>query len=664
MTFALAASLGFGASVGCSDDDAAHRIVLDDEFYDNVPDDGPNQGGHEYVPKEDGWEVILVPAMVTDVDIANKGSAKLRVQLVSIVDDDTLSEGVADQSVEWGIEDASQLVSLKRKQTFTNEVGVADVTLTAGAVEGNVTVVASNERSPKPVRFNVSVGPIPTGSMRAIASYSGYAPVKNYNLRLFDKKDVDCTVFGPNALPTAEPLMSADSMSTTFKDLSVEGNYSVVAYGYAENGAMVALGCTTSGTRIFEKQTSEVYVPMTTINLELASTYHVRSYFDFGDIVSSLGSVGKMITMITDFAADPGGQLYNILWNKLIRTALESFIPSWVVGGITTVLEWTGIDSKIANYLNDFVKSTAIGCKIGLFGCQLRSIVRTMELTGDLSIAKVGDLQLRGTNAYSGLSVYWRIGCENNPDPNCGRLHYSMDSLNLGTQVNVLEGTWNGSLSNGYDRIAIESHDLAMYYGKLVIYLINEILLPRVTDNKAHNFNDAIAYWINCNSMATWLANALKLTVPDWVPVFKGRVIWDGPGWDTTYGWCQSLSSGLGSLLNFASSMAALQKLQSNVAISGSGLMKDTSLDNVVDIIDSGRWSGNMTLTTEEDGTTKTTSTAVKGIWSAYNKENNGYCTYDKTNSDSDDQSCAFPPIDTSELVNDGLCKDYAACAK
>ena len=667
LALTLAASLCMTTAFGCSDD-AANKIVLDDDFYNDVPGEdngnagngsgGHGNGGHEYVPKDEGWEVVLVPAMVTDVEVANKGLANLRVQLVSIVDDETLSEGVADQSVEWGIENDSTLVSVRPSQTFTDENGIANVSVVAGAVEGNATVIASNERAPKPVKFNIAVGPIPTGNMRVIASYSGYAPVRNYSIRLYDKKEVDCSLFDATHLPTAEPLMTVDSPYATFQNLSIEGNYSAVAYGYAENGAMVALGCTITGTKIIEDQTSEVYVPMKTIDLDPTTTYHVRSYFDFGDIVSSLGSVGKMISMITNFAANPGGTLYDILWNDLILGAIKKAMGitgdgiSWL---LTQVLKLTSLEDKIIDFLNTSVTSNATGCKIGLFGCQLRNIVRTMELTGDLSIEKLGDLELKGTNAYSGLSVYWRIGCENNPDPNCGRLHYSMDSLNLGTQVNVLEGSWKGSLSNGYDRIAIESHDLAMYYGRLVTFLINNILLPRIA-NGATNFNDAIANWINCSSMAKWLDEHLDIDLAIWE--------WN-VSYDTGMSWCKSLSSTLGSVLNFASSMATLQKLNSNVSISGSGLMKDTSLDNVVDIIDNGRWNGSMTLTTKnDDGSTTTTSTAVMGIWSAYNKKNDGYCTYEKTASDSDDQLCAFPPIDTSALVTGGLCDEYAKCAK
>ena len=667
LALTLAASLCMTTAFGCSDD-AANKIVLDDDFYNDVPGEdngnagngsgGHGNGGHEYVPKDEGWEVVLVPAMVTDVEVANKGLANLRVQLVSIVDDETLSEGVADQSVEWGIENDSTLVSVRPSQTFTDENGIANVSVVAGAVEGNATVIASNERAPKPVKFNIAVGPIPTGNMRVIASYSGYAPVRNYSIRLYDKKEVDCSLFDATHLPTAEPLMTVDSPYATFQNLSIEGNYSAVAYGYAENGAMVALGCTITGTKIIEDQTSEVYVPMKTIDLDPTTTYHVRSYFDFGDIVSSLGSVGKMISMITNFAANPGGTLYDILWNDLILGAIKKAMGitgdgiSWL---LTQVLKLTSLEDKIIDFLNTSVTSNATGCKIGLFGCQLRNIVRTMELTGDLSIEKLGDLELKGTNAYSGLSVYWRIGCENNPDPNCGRLHYSMDSLNLGTQVNVLEGSWKGSLSNGYDRIAIESHDLAMYYGRLVTFLINNILLPRIA-NGATNFNDAIANWINCSSMAKWRDEHLDIDLAIWE--------WN-VSYDTGMSWCKSLSSTLGSVLNFASSMATLQKLNSNVSISGSGLMKDTSLDNVVDIIDNGRWNGSMTLTTKnDDGSTTTTSTAVMGIWSAYNKKNDGYCTYEKTASDSDDQLCAFPPIDTSALVTGGLCDEYAKCAK
>ena len=276
LTFMLAASLCLATAAGCSDD-SANRIVLDDDFYNNVPGDGEgsgnenNQGGGggggggtPYVPHGDSWEVVLVPAMVTDVDIANKGSAKLRVQLVSIVDDDTISEGVADQPIDWAIEDNVNLVTMKQRLTFTNELGVADVTVTAGSEEGDVRIIVSNERSPKPVYFNVSVGPVPTGNMRVVASYTGYAPIVNYSVRLYDRKDVDCSYFSPDDLPTAEPLMTADSSSATFKNLSIEGNYTAVAYGYAENGAMVKSIVTSSmSTEIAEAYGVKMFEALT-----------------------------------------------------------------------------------------------------------------------------------------------------------------------------------------------------------------------------------------------------------------------------------------------------------------------------------------------------------------------------------------------------------------
>ena len=119
--------------------------------------------------------------------------------------------------------------------------------------------------------------------------------------------------------------------------------------------------------------------------------------------------------------------------------------------------------------------------------------------------------------------------------------------------------------------------------------------------------------------------------------------------------------------------MGELQKANSNVEISGTALVIDTNADNVVDDIHSGRWSGSMTINTSDDaGNPVTTTTAVRGIWSAYNAENvktgegedEIYCSTPKSGKDSADQVCGYPTIDINSLVSSNMCKKYIECSK
>ncbi len=675
-TMAAIAALSLSL-MACDDDDASSTIEYedpDDPTTWDEPED-PTKDDPIVIPEEpeDGWEVLLVPAMATDIEIAQKAQTKLRVSLVSIVNDDTIGTGVQDKQINWIVaEDSKDYVVLKTAVSFTNEQGIAEVTLGAKDLEGSALVTATYKDAPKSVKFNVNVAPLPTGSMRAYASYSGYANPQNYSLRLYDSADVACDLFDPKYPPTETPLLKEDASSVVFDHLATDAKYTLVALGYGANGAVVAAGCTQAGTTVYANQTTEAFVSMSTVDLDPVSTYHVRSYFDFGDIVKGLGSVGKMVTMITDFVDAPGDQLYGYLMDA-VKVGLSQILPSAVASfaekAISFILDKTGVEDKLTDYIENLVLETKTGCQIGLFGCQLRNIVRTMELTGDLSIEKQGSLQLSGQNSYDGMSVYWRIGCENSTDPNCGRLHYSFKSLNLGTKVNALEGSWQGSLSNGYDRITIESHNLSMYYGKIVTYIIEKVLLPKIA-NGADDFQSAIEYWINCESIANKLSDWLTIThdeFPAWLKAITPKDWGINVSHDKAYGWCSTAAKTLGGALNFFASMEQLQSLNSNVTISGSALMHDVSADNVIDDIDNGAWSGNMTLTVKnQDGTSTPVSTAVNGVWSAYNAKNvqTGFCSYPKSASDSDDQICSYPSIDTSSLITTNLCNQYPECAK
>ena len=532
-----------------------------------------------------------------------------------------------------------------------------------------MTVVAQSQNAPKNVRFNVKVSDLPVGNLAVKANYNGLAPVENYSIHIYDSKDFYCGYYDPKVGVTADALFPpVDESFAEFKGLSPTQNYTIVVNGYSAQGAKVASGCLDSGTQVFENQTTNVNVYLDTIDLSLNTTFRARSYFDLGDVANALGTVGQFVKYVTDFADNPTQVLYDLLFD-IIKEAIGGTIS----GGIDTILNATGLKEKLFNYLNGLLIQNKTVCQVGNFACQIRNIIRTMEFMGDLEIQRAGQVELRGHNAYDGLSVYWRGGCEtdkqgNYVDPTCGRYPLSTKQLDLPEDIYFLEGTWSGSIANGYDKISIESHQLNLEYGKIAVFLINNVVLPKLAGG-AKSFPEAIAYWINCTAVGQWLSETLTFCVN--IPLVGKKCVTVTP--EQATGWCKSASNTLGSALGFLTAMGELQKANSNVEISGTALVIDTNADNVVDDIHSGRWSGSMTINTSDDaGNPVTTTTAVRGIWSAYNAENvktgegedEIYCSTPKSGKDSADQVCGYPTIDINSLVSSNMCKKYIECSK
>ncbi len=639
----------------------------------NNPDPGDPYDPQEPVeePKE-GWTAILMPAIATDVELANTGVTKLAVNLVSIKEE-TAGEGLPGETIQWGIESGNQSVQLAANKSTTKEEGRATLSVKGLGIAGDAVVVAASKKAPKQVRFNVAVQEMPTGSLEFSTMYNGHASPVNYVIKLYDGNEVSCArmdlkhdaVMNWRTETEAEPILDpVDSNYAKFSDLSTEMKYAAVAYGFSANGAPVAVGCLDSGIDVYANQTTSGTIYLDTIDLNPVTTYHVRSYFDLGDVVSELGSVGKFINMVGNFANDPAGMVYEYLF-KYIKESI-----GLAASAVKWLLDTFGLSSQLTGYLNGLIGDNATMAKIGLFACQFRDIVRLMEFMGEIDIEKTGQIELRGSDAYDGFAVYWRIGCSGSDDPNCGRMPLTSKQLGLGDKINFLEGTWNGALANGYDKISIENHELKLYYGKILMYLMNNVLIPNISNHQAHDFSSLLGYWIKADSIAKWISDNLK-----WGGIF-------GVGafsftFEEAKGFVNSVMNILSSVFGFATAELELKSAGSEITLSGTGIFEDTNADNVVDIIRDGKWAGSMVITTKTNvddghgGTTSSsvsTTTAVKGIWSGYNLKNvqdseGMYCTYEKSSTDSSDQLCSYPKINTSELVSSNMCQKYYATA-
>ncbi len=591
---------------------------------------------------------ILLAASATDIEIPYKGFTKAQVLLVGIAGEHA-GEGIVGEDIEWSIESGDDIVTMMASTSSTADGGIANMTIHSLGEVGEAVIVAESELAPNPIRFNVTVLPKPTGSMRVTADYNGPANIENYSIALYDGKEVQCAMIDLKDGVDAEPILpKVDEKTTLFENLDIEQRYSLIAYGYADSGAMVAAGCLDSGLNITQDNTLNVTIKLDTIALDPVATYHVRSYFDLGDVVGALGSVGKIITYINGFVDNPAAKAYDLL-----LSAINSVIPSWIGNSADWLLGTLGLKQTFVSWLNNqLLKSTTV-CKVGEFSCHITDMVRYIEFTGNFSVQTTGSVSLRGKDTYTGVASYWKQGCPNT-NPNCGRFSFSSDQVGMGADVKFLEGEWEGSLANGYDKLSIESHELELRYGKVVTYLINYVLLPKVADG-ATSIDQAIANWIDTEGLTTWLVDNIQIF-----------------GWGieekTARNIANGLASGLSSALNLAEAFTELQEAGSNIYISGTAFIKDTNADNKVDDIISGTWTGSMEIKTTEEGVEVRKTTAVRGVWSGYNKENvtiegvGMYCTSPKT-INADGRLCDFPAIDFDSIKGSGMCTKYSNCA-
>ena len=613
----------------------------------NPTPENPNPGPTEtpvVTPEQPAREytMLLIALPPTEVTMNVVGSVTLSVLLYSI----DSAEPAVNEKIKWEITKGAEFVRAESNTTRTNDIGQASLVFEATGMVGDVEVTVSHPSS-KTAKYTIHVVPLPTGDIKATASYTGKAPVVNYSVVLYDNKELRCDGISPDWRPDdVRPLDTIDEKVALFEDLLLDQSFTLVAYGYSELGALVAYGCNDSHIVTEEDKVISYAVKMDTIPLNPVTTYHVRSYFDFGDIISKFGTAGEWISKIVTEMDNPGGLMYDVLVEDLLlTTACSQVLPGLVCKGVSWLMDTFNLDDKLSNYLNSLITSSETGCKVIDFVCQMRSIVQTFELLGTLSVeSSGGDVNFMGTNSYSGMAFYWRTGCVsdfNNPnyDPNCGRTAIEDKALN---SLGVISGIWNGTVTN-YDELTIRHHDLEMNYGKIIHFIIMNYLLPKIAGG-ATNFTDALAYWFKCDSVANWAENNIKL--PNWL----GGA---GVSYADGYKWCTKAAALIDGLLNFSSMLLQIQKTNSDLGISGFVHMTDSSGDNVIDVLEDGVWDGSISVEGK--------ASVVEGLWSAYNRENDGYCTYEKTSTDASTQLCAFPKIDITSIIHSGVCGTCSA---
>ena len=396
--------------------------------------------------------------------------------------------------------------TLTALQATTNPSGEVGVTFRANHVPDIHYTVELSANGAEPVQIELFVTDAPKGDIRVALNYEGPISVKNVHLRLFPG-DFTCGQFNPINVPdnviadnTLLGLGLEDEVVWT--DLAAAEKYTVVATAQSPAGSLAAAGCI-DGVVVIAAEENSVTLTMYLLTLNPTGIYDTVNVFDFTGAIP--GELGMLVDQIVLLFNNPGKFLID-----QIKVLVSTYVPAWV-----TDLAFSLFEDQLADIVTNWIKNESPSWiqDIFLIGDDLTQIVDNLEMQAELQISKLqNDYYVQGTLFWTGIVLYWHLGCELDEahpeyDPDCGKFTFSIqDFTNTQFPMDIVEGKFTGSIQD-FDKFDIDNHTIKINYGKLILFVLNEMLLPTLTGE--NNLTDAILSFVNCASIASAFSNGV-----------------------------------------------------------------------------------------------------------------------------------------------------------
>jgi hypothetical protein len=285
------------------------------------------------------------------------------------------------------------------------------------------------------------------------------------------------------------------------------------------------------------------------------------------DCVAGAADVGKTVCCtlaeLTKLFDTPGGFLVDNI-AALAKQALPAIFVNAVMGLFRDAVV-KALDKLIADnappWVKDFLKS----------GAAFVSTITTVELLSDLTLSKPqSNNDIEGSQYWTGLAVNW-MGT---------RKVFSLTQLEGGTVPLKLIGGGYLARIEKHDRLIISSHDVSLNYGRLVLFVLNEVVISGLTNGAANSVQEAITLWIDCKKVAAGIVG----DIASWFGSNDPKIIEDA---------CVGALALAAPLLpQFLDAL----KLDTSLRMYGSAVLadEDCDLDSHVEHITRGAWTGSV----------------------------------------------------------------------
>lgn len=518
-------------------------------------------------------EFFMVPAGPTAVQANVTESVPLGVLLYS----KKTGEPAAGQNISYEIIGEAGQASLSARNGSTVEDGSASVNLRVGS-EMNTIQVRADHPSANAIEFQVSVEALAVGSLKVNLVNTAPSIMSLYDIevRVYKESEYSCDEFRP-FLPQPQALYEEIAPTTAtapvFDNLGTSQEFIITAVARGDR-SQVAAGACQDNINISADSINEYDLLLQLIPLSPVGTYDVESFWDFTQALEDSGSIGATIVRVLNIFENPGRAIYDEIINLV-----ELLVGGIISAGIDLFLSATGLDDSFANMINNFIAENEALSKIFRAGNDLREVVSNLQIHSQLTIGKLdSNYEFRGRDNWTGITLYWRWNCDENAPADCGAIPLVADANGEIADLGVLSSEWSGRVV-AYNQLQIDSHTVSLRYGRLILYILNEFLLPELTDGNANSLTDAFAYWIGCPDLAT------NITGSDGEVCAFGACLTD----TQIEGFC---SSAVSTLFGFAD--LAIQNLEFDIGLrlGGEGTLVELDSDGFADLIEEGEFSG------------------------------------------------------------------------
>ncbi|HNU69658.1 MAG TPA: hypothetical protein PLB35_07750 [Myxococcota bacterium] len=530
-------------------------------------------------------------------------------QIVTVVDDD----GVVVQG-DANFETYSRYTDAKGRVSNDFFVGmVPEVTYTLG-------LSLPDYPESEPVTMKVKVLAYACGCLRVDFSYDGVIETPLRDIEVFvvpstyqcGKHIFPHTVLSDDLIIAQRSAQTVNSV-VTFDCLPAGATYTVFARaGSGDLVCTAAGGC--SRTLVMQPETcDEMTLEFSEVTFQASGRYNAVDHFNFEPMIEMCaGGDTTIIGCITAGTEDVGKtvccaiqelvKLFNTPGSTIVQLvfdALKLWIGSAIIDAVQTV-----VGKALESVLNDLIlqwsRDTPWLAAFLTAGKDITQIISNLELESELVLQKLGsDYTVQGTHFWHAINLYWRMGCaaEGDPafDPECGKYTLDMKDLTVlpdDFPMELLEGSFIADVLN-FNWMSLRQHEIALSYGKLVLWAINGIFIPQISGDQAHSIDDLARLWLDCKGMANGPIGDAAETIP-------------GVDRDDVEAVCNTVIT---SLIDPVDDMIGRLSLSTTLTLTGTGRMLDGNCDTIIDSIVDGTYIGFVESNSQQ--------ASVTGDWSA-----------------------------------------------
>lgn len=517
---------------------------------------------------------------------------------------------VSEETVKYEVLEGAGFGALSALNSFTDGDGMATIALNASETPGNMRIKVSHAAA-TPIEFNISIQARAVGGIDV--KLTNTAPtimdLKDIDVRLYENVGYSCNEFLPlRQQPEGLQLRPTPTtaLPVAFDSLPITQSYMLTAVARGPRGQLAAGGCV-EDVRVAGSERTNVEVPLQLIPINPVGRYEVQSYWDFTKAVEESGAVGSIITRILNVFNNPGQAIYDEIIN-LVNYAVGGIIS----GAINTFLDLTGLDDDFQNLINNAVENNDTLRRVRDAGRDVRDVIANLHVTSELIVGKLSSsYEFTGVDNWHGVTVYWRWNCPDNAPPECGAIPLLVDGTSDVAELGILSSNWSGRVV-AYDDLQIDQHPLTLRYGRLIIYILNEVVLPTLTNGNAHSMSEAFAHWIGCDNIAR------GITGSDNEVCALGACIYA----DDIENFC---GTAVGTVFGFADTLVRSLEFDIGLRVGGEAKLIEETSDGFVDRMTDGTFEGFMT-SSDSSGQGGGAAAPIKATWSAekldYNTNN------------------------------------------